>query len=388
VQHLPEFSQVRLHESVWARGGIEKVTFRRLLSHRSGLISEGPFSYWDSMQFPSMEEIIAALPQTEVVLAPDAGAKYSNLAFALMGEVVERLSGQPFHAYVRQSIFAPLGMTSSSFLPEPRLLSRMATGYRPHPFEDVPEPSGHTPTNGIAAAAGLYTTVTDLARWLSLQLTAATPAVGLTSSPVDDEAPPDPKAVLSPRSLDEMHTPQAMDADWTQARCLGWFGQRRGENVSLGHGGSMHGFITQVLFHKSSRTGVIVLTNEGRHAVASLMALDLLDTVLAAQKEHPEPAGDALPAQTPAALRRFLGRYQLWAGAVSHVEYRQGALTLQPAPPDKVALHAPAKLAPTDDPLVYRVTQARAAGELLRFTAEGEKITGFTISGFRYDKLG
>ena len=395
VHHIPEFSRVKVREG--HRGKVDNVTLRRLLSHRSGLISEGPFSYWDTMQFPTMAEIVRALPKTEVVLAPDAGAKYSNLAFALLGEVVERISGEPFPAYVRNHIFRPLGMSESSFEPTKAVLSRKATGYLPHPFEDRPEPAGHSPTNGIAAAAGLYTTVTDLAKWLSLQLTAAPAAIGLASSPTDDEAEPNQKAVLRPRSLDEMHTPQAIDPDWTEARCLGWFGRRRGETVVIGHGGSIHGFITQVYFHKASKTGVILLTNEGRHGHAANAALDVLDLVIAEQKKQLPLRGDTPPRATPPELRRFLGRYQLWMGSLVHVEYRDSALHLVPAPPDKVALHAPSRLAPTDDPLVWRATQARAAGELLHFATkkaakdqpESEApITGFTLSGFKYTKLG
>src|SRR5919202_1558275 len=254
-----------------------------------------------------MEEIIRALPETEVVLAPDAGAKYSNLAFALLGEVVARLSATPFPDYVQRAILAPLEMTSSSFAPDEALLARMATGYLPHPFEDRPQPAGHTSTNGIAAAAGFYTTVADLAKWIAFQLTAAPAAVGPQASPTDDEAPPDAARVLSPRSLDEMHLPQAIDSDWHEARCLGWMGRRRGERVVIGHGGSIHGFITQIFFHKTSRTGVILLTNEGRHQAAAPAALDLLDIVLDEAKNHPAAASERPPQATPEQLRRFLG---------------------------------------------------------------------------------
>jgi hypothetical protein len=68
VTHIPELAAVRVHF-----GTLEQVTLRRLLTHRSGLISEGQFSFWDSRQFPEMAEILAKLPETEVVLAPDAG---------------------------------------------------------------------------------------------------------------------------------------------------------------------------------------------------------------------------------------------------------------------------------------------------------------------------
>lgn len=383
VRHLPEFAQVRCQH-----GRVEDVTLRRLLSHRSGLISEGPFSYWDSMQFPEMDEILAKLPETEVVLAPDAGAKYSNLAFALLGEVVARLSGWPFARYVREQILDLLGMSESGFAPEFEPGEWLATGYSPHPFEDHPEPSGHTPCRGINAAAGLYTSVADLARWLAFQLSAAPPAVGASANPTLDEAAPAHGLVLTPRSLDEMHTPQAIDGNWSEARCLGWFGRRAGERVFLGHGGSMHGFISQIFFHKPSRTGAIVLTNEGRHDAANQAAFELLNLVLDAEEELPDTRDGAAPLPTPPAWRPLLGRYLLWAGALSQIECRGGKLRIEPAPPAQQGLHAPSRLIPSDEPLVFRVAQGRAAGELLRFDAdENGAIRGFTLSGFHYTKL-
>src|SRR5207244_5618617 len=138
----------------------------------------------------------------------------------------------------------------------------------------------------------------DLAKWIALQLTAAPSAVGSAAVPTEEDAEPNPKAVARPRSLDEMHTPQALDADWTEARCIGWFGRRRGETVVIGHGGSIHGFITQIWFHKASKTGVILLTNEGRHQAAAPAALDVLDIVLEAQKAHAAAPADSPPTPT------------------------------------------------------------------------------------------
>lgn len=63
-------------------------------------------------------------------------------------------------------------------------------------------------------------------------------------------------------------------------------------------------------------------------------------------------------------------------------------MRIEPAPPAQQALHAPSRLIPGIDPLVFRVAQGRAAGELLRFEADEDgAIRGFTLSGFRYTKL-
>lgn len=367
--HLPEFTAVRSR-----LGAVEDATFRRLLSHRSGLITEGPFSYWDSREFPAIEEVLAKLAETEIVIAPDSAAKYSNLAFALMGEVVARLSGLPFEQYVETRIFAPLGMTSSSFAPDGDLAARLATGYDPHPFEDEPVPAGHTPARGIAAAAGLYTTVSDLARWIALQF--------------HTDAATGGGAVLAGTTIEEMHRPQDIDPTWTTARCLGWMAQRRGDRVFHGHGGSIHGFITQVLFSKAAKVGVIVLTNEGRHAAAGQIAVEMLEALVEAVEQDQQPGDAQPPAPTPAAWRAYLGRYEYWRGGLVHVEARAGRLMLALPPGIESSLHAPTPLEPTEQPHVFRVGAGRGAGELLHFelTPAGDA-AGFTLAGFRYHKL-
>jgi CubicO group peptidase (beta-lactamase class C family) len=367
---VPEFAGVRSHV-----GSAEDVTVRRILSHRSGLITEGPFSYWDTLDFPSMEDVLAKLPESDVAIEVDSASKYSNLGFALLGEVVARLSGQPYEDYVRDRIFAPLGMSSSTFTPEGELRERLATGYDPHPFEDEPVPAGHTSTRGITAAAGLYTTVEDLARWIALQFRTR------------DEDRPEAQ-VLRGRTVEEMHRPQDIDPTWKMARCLGWMAQRHGERIYHGHGGSIHGFITQILFSKAHRIGAIVLTNEGRHSAAGEIAVEMLNTLAEAVDESGATAEWRPPVPTPAEWRRFLGRYEYWRGGLVHIEARDGVLTLALPPGVATSLHAPAPLEPTEQPHVFRVGAGRAAGELLVFgEADDGEVSGFTLAGFRYFKL-
>jgi hypothetical protein len=266
-------------------------------------------------------------------------------------------------------------MTSSTFAPEGALREQLATGYNPHPFEDEPEPAGHTSTRGITAAAGLYTTVDDLARWIALQF---------TSDGGDREG----RQVLRGRTIAEMHRPQDIDPTWKAARCLGWMAQRNGERIYHGHGGSIHGFITQILFSTAHRTGVIVLTNEGRHAAANVIAVEMLDRLVAAVEELAPVVEWEPPTPTPAAWRGYLGRYEYWRGGLVHLEARGGSLVLALPPGVASSLHAPAPLEPTEEPHVFRVGGGRGAGELLTFDEPADgTVSGFVLAGFRYAKL-
>src|SRR5262249_24257697 len=72
------------------------LTIRRLLSHSSVLQREIVGSVWETLVFPSTEELLGRLDEAEQVLDPGAQWHYSNLAYSLLGEVVAVVSGQPY----------------------------------------------------------------------------------------------------------------------------------------------------------------------------------------------------------------------------------------------------------------------------------------------------
>src|SRR5215831_3956745 len=161
-RYIPEIRKVRCRF-----GTLRDLTLRRLMTHRSGLVGEAPTGHWWEMKFPSVAEILALLPKVEMVIEPDSLFKYNNLAFVLLGEVVARVSGRSYRDYIRRQLLQPLEMGSSGFdLSSPR----KATGYLPERYQDLPEVSPDPPTNGYLAAAGLRSCVTDLAKWVGLQL--------------------------------------------------------------------------------------------------------------------------------------------------------------------------------------------------------------------------
>ena len=154
--------------------GIGGVTIRRLLSHESGLVSEPPGTDFLAVQ-PSYEgvasrnlervaEIFAAVP-------PNTQTKYCNLGCQMLGEIVQRVSGIGYPQYVADRILAPLSMSSTGFEPlAGELAARRATGYAGRAFSDELSVAPAMPP--IWAEGGLWSTVEDLARWLSFQLAA------------------------------------------------------------------------------------------------------------------------------------------------------------------------------------------------------------------------
>src|SRR5438034_1815783 len=243
------------HLDVPARGDL---TLRRMLSHGSGLQREIPGDVWETLEFPrSTEELLATLEEAEMVLAPGERWHYSNLAFVLLGEVIAALSGVAYEDYVEQRLLEPLGLTRTSFSPEPPT----ALAYSVEPYSDVVhrEPMLVERTGGIAAAGQLWSTVGDLCRWAAFL------------------ADPDPD-VLSPDAVELMTSVQAM-ADpyrWSLGWGVGLMLVRQGERIYCGHDGGMPGYLANVLVDREDGFGAAVLVNGGNVSPSEL-ALALVE---------------------------------------------------------------------------------------------------------------
>src|SRR5262245_17342979 len=136
AMQLVEQGEIALDDDIEAHlGGVRlagsgpPVTLRHLLSHTSGL--EGPFLrdvVTDPGRLVSLRQYFTTYPPRRG-RAPGAEVRYSNYAMALAGYLIEQVSGESFQDYVERHLFAPLGMTRSSFRqppPEP-LAARGAT---------------------------------------------------------------------------------------------------------------------------------------------------------------------------------------------------------------------------------------------------------------------
>jgi CubicO group peptidase (beta-lactamase class C family) len=349
VRYITEFKDVKLKF-----GTLDDITLLRLMSHHSGLVGEVPGDYWETLRFPNVEEVIAKLPQAEVVIAPDAALKYSNLAYTLLGEVIARVSGVPYVDYVRRNFLEPLGMTTSGFDLTDTMRPLTAIGYQSAPFTDVLTVAEHPHIRGMTSAGQLYSSAADLAKWIALQFrTKAEKREGAQ--------------VLRGATISEMHRAQYLDPAWLEGECLAWRATRRGENIYHHHSGGIHGFLTFASFSKRDRTGVIVLTNSSTHAALLPIAWEIYDTIIPAIRESIAPPVASKPVPPPDHLRRFLGRY-VWRamGVWLDVVWREGSLAFGiPAPPAR----AP-KLLPTEDPNTFVVDSERPAGERMVFETE------------------
>jgi len=320
-------------------------TVRHALTHLSGLQREPPGDIWETMVQPGREELLAGLEDAEQVLRPGARWHYSNLAFGLLGEVVQRQAGAPYADVLRERLLEPLGLSRTTLVPE----APTAQGYFVEPYSDGLRLEPHVDVPETTAAMGqLWSTVGDLARW------GAFLARGRDG-------------VLARETLDEAALAQVLvdHRRWTLAWGLGVSLVRRGDRVYAGHGGAMPGFLAMLLVHRENGIGAAVLTNSGAGPDVEALALDLAEAAVQALPETPEPwrpDDGAAPELEP-----LLGRW--WTeGHEIVLSVRGGRFqaVLVGGPPGRdTSWFEPAG----DDR--FRVVEGRELGELLRVVRDG-----------------
>jgi CubicO group peptidase (beta-lactamase class C family) len=319
-------------------------TIRRMLSHLSGLQREPVGDVWVTMVMPSMADVVASLGDAELVLKPGEQWHYSNLAFALLGEIVQRLRGGAYPDVIRTQVLDPLAMTRTTWGPEaPR-----AVGYMVAPYDDTLTVEADVESEGFGPAGQLWSTPSDLVRLGSF-----------LAKPAGD--------VLAARTVEEMHSVQAMyDAEWTLGWGLGVELHRTPGGFSAGHGGAMPGFLTQLLYDRSAGLAVAVASNSGSRNDPDAVASGMLDDARKALPPAVEPWKPGEP--VPPELAGVPGRW--WSEGEEFVfSYRNGHLEGRhsASPPDR-----PPAVFAADGEDRYRVESGRERGELLVVVRDGQ----------------
>ena len=325
------------------------LTLRLLMSHYAGLVREPAVgSYFDTSGV-TLAATVASLNATPLIYTPGTRYKYSNAGLAVVGAVIERVTGEPFAAYVQRAVLDPLGAQHSAFTRTPDVAARIADAQmwtldgrrsRAPAFEF-----------GMSPAISLYATVTDLARvWTALfaaaRRDASAPGGGGVSAPA---------ALLRPETVGLMWTPQFASPTVRVGMGLGFFlslleGRRR-----VSHDGAVYGFGTQLVALPDDRLGVVVTsTLDGSSGVGDRVATYALRAMLAAKAGGPLPGYVATQPLAAGVAARVAGRY---VGGPRDIELRRrgNALYFVPAPG-----RAPVAVRARGDTLV--VDDARESG--------------------------
>ncbi|GAA0515956.1 serine hydrolase [Saccharopolyspora subtropica] len=238
-----------------------------ILSHSSGLTAEPAGQWWERTPGGSAEELLASIDAQAVRPTPRHGFHYSNVGFGVLGELVSRLRGAPWHEVLQREILTPLGMTRTTLGP----VAPHARGFAVHPWADVVLPEPAEDAGAMAPAGQLWSTFDNLARWARF-----------INGDTGD--------VLHPDTVAEMRAPASVDdgGEWRAGYGLGFqLARHRGRRLA-GHTGSMPGFLATLWSDPAESTSVIFMANTTA-GVTGAFATDLLDLLAEHEPRIPEP---------------------------------------------------------------------------------------------------
>ena len=229
--------------------GSGPITIRSLMTHSSGLPRESDHPYWTGpdFPFPTQAEIRDGLRNQETLYPSSTYLQYSNLAMTLLGEIVEEVSGLPYHEFIQKNILEPLKLNDTrTELPEALYGTELAIGYSAHNRARKRAKVDIFQANGITPAAGFSSNVEDLGTFASWQFR-------LLDS---DEA-----EILKPSTLDYMHRVHWTDPDWETTWGLGFSVYRSDGQTLVGHGGSCPGYRSSLVINPDKKMAYSVMIN-------------------------------------------------------------------------------------------------------------------------------
>ncbi|MFD0203395.1 MULTISPECIES: serine hydrolase domain-containing protein [Saccharothrix] len=325
--HLPEFTM--------ADPRAADITVRQLLDQTSGL-SDTTFRSFSGPAVHTLAEAVAAMRGSALAAAPGTRWEYHNPNFQVAARLVEVVVGVPFADYLRDHVFAPLGMDDSRTADTERDLPPSARGHVKvlgHPVA-LPEPPAFGNGSG-----GVLTSAHDLAAWLIAQN--------------DGGRGPGGTSIATPRSISATHTPSAVSESYG----LGWFvGRTASGALLIDHGGDLFTSTAYQALLPGSGHGIAVLANTGlRHGDAQAIGERLLALV---EGREPPPVDDPSPVVDAVLL--------VLALVIGAPAWRGVARSRRWADRRRSAPWTVARLLPLVLPLLLAVTVHRVVGFLYR----------------------
>jgi CubicO group peptidase (beta-lactamase class C family) len=228
------------------------ITLRQLLTHTSGLKNYTTLSGFELARHLTQDQFIRQLGRHPLDFKPGEKWVYCNSGFNLLGYVIENVSGTNYWQFMRDRIFAPLDMSSTTHRDTRDLIPLRACGYETNAAGQYINRDGDL--SDLFAAGAIVSTVDNLARW---------------------NASLDAQKLLTAASEREMWTPLRFNNGKTRDYGFGWYLNPLQGHQNIGHSGSTSGFSASIQRFPADGLAVIVLTNSDEEGIATKVAKEI-----------------------------------------------------------------------------------------------------------------
>jgi CubicO group peptidase (beta-lactamase class C family) len=295
----------------------KKVTLAHLLSHTGGLTVHGFPGYAPNEKIPTLPQVLdgVAPANTEAVRVdtePGTKYRYSGGGVTIAQLAIMDIEKKPYPQIAKETVLGPLNMTNSTYsqpLPDD-WRRKAASGHR----NDGSLVAGKIHVYPEMAAAGLWTTPTDLAKFgIEVQLSYA----GRSNK------------VLPKELIDKMVTPFMENAG------LGFFIDKRGNSVYFGHDGADEGFRAMMVMHREKGYGAVVMVNSDN---GQIMGEVIRSIAREYNWDEFLPAVNEVISLEAAKLDSYTGRFKVNPDRIITVVNEEGKLIARPTADNKFEL--------------------------------------------------
>jgi CubicO group peptidase (beta-lactamase class C family) len=291
--HLPDFP------------GADTITIRQLLNHTAGIsdVVKDPQPGFSRRDITT-EIRIGEIRKRPLDFAPGTRWRYSNAGYIVLGAVIERIAGQPWHATLQQTLLDPLGLKQTRFGSDGPLMPGRVSGYTRDAQSREIRNAGYINMTVPDAAGALVSTAGDLLTWMRSLIR---------------------YRLLSEESVEQMTTAASpeMKSPLDDIYGMGLYLWQVRNRPMIGHTGQINGFTASIGYLPEDDITAIVLANDDSFD-ARVVGRQLAAIALG----HPYPNVVAVQF-TSDELRDFAGRYVLDDDTVLTLTARDGALYWQ-----------------------------------------------------------
>lgn len=267
------------------------IILEQLLAHTSGIPDYVSFpDFMETLGLHSTtSQMIARLRDKPLQFAPGERFSYSNSNYYLLGQIIENISGKPYAEFIRENIFAPLGMLNSGYDDNSTILKRRAAGYIKQ--GDTLINARYMDMTKAYAAGALYSTAEDLLLWDTALYT---------------------DRLISKKSLEAMFTPGKGGVGY------GWFIGREGNRQLITQGGLNSGFAVGIFRYPEEKVCIILLNNFEDAAPHLARAGHDLAAILFGEK-YELPLARTAARVNPAIYDAYVGVYEFGPNRIINI---------------------------------------------------------------------
>ncbi len=276
----------------------QNITIQQLLTHTSGISDIYDISGFNTMssQKVSIAQLVKLVIERDLNFEPGSQYQYSNGGYAILADIIERVSGATYQTYLKQNIFEPLNMKATGHEKGNLVVPNLAVGYDPLDYNKV-KVTDYLDPELLKGSGSLFSTVVDLQTWIN--------------------------------SIKE----QSLLSKTSYEKLLNNYGNNYGYGISVynsfdqavfGHDGRVNGYIADYLHYIDSDITIIILGNI-QTGVADFFRRDIAAIVFT--KAYKSRAKTIPPEQKSLESQQdILGTYAFGPNFKVYVEEREGSI--------------------------------------------------------------